>query len=71
MQLPLVVTETENSCFFLCGFTAGELMGQDEATEMDAGEVENRTRGGDSQDPVALRLINILTELGAEKVFKE
>lgn len=46
-------------------------MGPDEATELDGGGGENGARTDESQDPAALRLMDVLTELGAEKVFKE
>lgn len=56
---------------WLCGFTAGELVGPNEATELDGGGGENGTRASESQDPAALRLMDVMTELGADKVFKE
>lgn len=60
-----------SACFSLWGFTAGELVGSDEATELDGGGGENGARASGSQDPAALRLIEVMTELGADKVFKE
>lgn len=60
-----------NACCSLCGFTAGELVGPDEATELDGGGGENGARTSECQDPAALRLIDVLTELGADQVFKE
>lgn len=44
-------------------------MGPDEATELDGGEGEDGA--GESQDAAALRLMDVVTELGADKAFKE
>ncbi|XP_013887123.1 EF-hand calcium-binding domain-containing protein 4A isoform X2 [Austrofundulus limnaeus] len=50
----------------------GELMGLEETTELHPEEAEEG--GGEvdcSQDPTAVRFVNILMELGADKLFKD
>ncbi|KAK5927930.1 hypothetical protein CgunFtcFv8_013035 [Champsocephalus gunnari] len=55
---------------FKTGF--GEFVGLDDTTELSPDETEADTEQVDwSQDSSALRLVNILTELGADKVFKD
>ncbi|KAJ4938312.1 hypothetical protein JOQ06_002932 [Pogonophryne albipinna] len=55
---------------FKTGF--GEFVGLDDTTELSPDETEADTEQVDwSQDPSALRLVNILTELGADKAFKD
>lgn len=49
----------------------GEMVGPDEATELDGSEEENRAAANEAQDPAALWLMDVLTELGADKVFKD
>lgn len=46
-------------------------MGPDEATELDGVGGETRAGANETQDPATLKLIDVLTELGADKVFKE
>ncbi|KAF3854896.1 hypothetical protein F7725_022951 [Dissostichus mawsoni] len=49
-----------------------EFVGLDDTTELSQDETEADTEQVDwSQDPSALRLVNILTELGADKVLKD
>lgn len=57
--------------FSLCGCAAGELVGPDETTELDGVGGETRAGANETQDPATLKLIDVLTELGADKVFKE
>lgn len=49
----------------------GELVGPDEATELDGVGGETRAGANETQDPATLKLIDVLTELGADKVFKD
>lgn len=46
-------------------------MGPDEATELDGGGGEAGAGANETQDPETLKLIDVLTELGADKAFKE
>lgn len=46
-------------------------MGPNEATELDGGGGENGVGANETQDPATLKLVDVLTELGADKVFKE
>lgn len=55
----------------LCVCGAGELVGMDDTTELGQEKGENLNGVDGSQDPAAVRLINIMTELGAGKLFKE
>ncbi|XP_037834402.1 EF-hand calcium-binding domain-containing protein 4A isoform X2 [Kryptolebias marmoratus] len=50
----------------------GDLMGLEEATELHPDEAEEDGDEVDwSRDPTAVRFVNILTELGADKLFKD
>nr|XP_046251386.1 EF-hand calcium-binding domain-containing protein 4A isoform X2 [Scatophagus argus] len=50
----------------------GELMGPEDTTELSQDEAEEDMDGLDmSQDPTAVRFVNILMELGADKLFKD
>lgn len=54
----------------VCG--AGELVGQEDTTELSRGEAEEDTDQVDwSQEDAAIRFVNTLMELGADKLFKE
>lgn len=54
----------------VCG--AGELVGLEDTTELSQDKAEEDVDGVDmSQDPTAVRFVNILMELGADKLFKE
>lgn len=56
--------------FSVCG--AGELVGLEDTTELSQDEAEEDMDRVDwSQDPAAARFVNILMELGADKLFKE
>lgn len=47
-------------------------MGLDNTTELSPDEAEDEVDGTEmSQDPSAVRFVNILMELGADKLFKE
>ncbi|XP_044050480.1 EF-hand calcium-binding domain-containing protein 4A isoform X3 [Siniperca chuatsi] len=50
----------------------GELMGMEDTTELSQDEVEEDTdRADSSQDPAAVRFVNILMELGADELFND
>ncbi|XP_073329004.1 EF-hand calcium-binding domain-containing protein 4A [Pagrus major] len=50
----------------------GELVGLEDTTELSQDEAEEDMDGVDwSQDPAAVRFVNILMELGADKLFKD
>lgn len=56
----------------LCVCGAGELVGLEDTTELGQNEAEEDMDRMDlSQDPVAVRFVNILMELGADKLFNE
>lgn len=47
-------------------------MGLEDTTELSQDKAEEDVDGVDmSQDPTAVRFVNILMELGADKLFKE
>lgn len=51
---------------------AGELVGMEDTVELSHDEAEEDMDGVDmSQDSAVDRLVNILMELGADKLFKE
>lgn len=51
---------------------AGELVGMEDTAELSQDEAEEDMDGVDmSQDPAVDRLVNILVELGADKLFNE
>lgn len=53
-------------------FGAGELVGLDDTTEQIQDEAEENTGQVDcSQDPAAVRFVNILIELEADKLFSK
>lgn len=53
-------------------FGAGELVGLEDTTEQIQDEAEEDTEQVDwSQDPAAVRFVNILMELGADKLFSK
>lgn len=57
-------------CCLVCG--AGELVGLEDTTELSQDDAEDHMDGTDiSQDPAAVRFVNLLMELGADKLFKE
>ncbi len=59
-------------CASLCLWGAGELVGLDDTTELSQDEIEeDLDRVEWSQDAAAVRFVNILMELGADKLFKE
>ncbi|XP_056273804.1 EF-hand calcium-binding domain-containing protein 4A isoform X2 [Pseudoliparis swirei] len=49
----------------------GELMGLEDSTELGQSEAEHTDQVDSSQDPVAVRFVNILMELGADTLFKD
>lgn len=54
----------------VCG--AGELVGLEDTNKRSRDKAEEDMDGVDmSQDPTAVRFVNILMELGADKLFKE
>lgn len=53
-------------------FGAGELVGLEDTTELSQDEADEDMDQTDwSQDAAAVRFVNILLELGADKLFKE
>lgn len=46
-------------------------MGLEDSTELGQSEAEHTDQVDSSQDPVAVRFVNILMELGADTLFKE
>ncbi len=54
----------------VCG--AGELLGLEDTAELSPDEAEEDVDGENwSQDPAAVRFVNLLMELGADKLFEE
>lgn len=51
---------------------AGELLGLEDTADLSQNQPEEEVNGLDlSEDPTVVRVVNVLTELGGDKHFKE
>lgn len=56
----------------MCVLSAGELVGLEDTADLSQKEPEEEVNGLDlSQEPTVVRVVNVLMELGGDKLFKE